>query len=93
MAKKISYQYLVSEINHGTEENPDIEQILSDKFFICSTEAAYEEMYHIAEKEAYNGKIDVEGEFDEEITEPTQLDRVEAQATYTAMVTDTLLEV
>lgn len=25
--------------------------------------------------------------------EPTQLDRVEAQATYTAMMTDTLLEV
>lgn len=29
----------------------------------------------------------------EEETEPTQLDRVEAQATYTAMMTDTLLEV
>lgn len=28
-----------------------------------------------------------------ELDEPTQLDRVEAQATYTAMMTDTLLEV
>lgn len=34
------------------------------------------------------------GEFyREEPPEPTQLDRVEAQATYTAMMTDTLLEV
>lgn len=29
----------------------------------------------------------------EESTEPTQLDRIEAQVTYTAMMTDTLLEV
>ena len=35
----------------------------------------------------------MEGEFEEESTEPSQLDRVEAQATYTAMMTDTLLEV
>lgn len=26
------------------------------------------------------------------VTEPTQLDRIEAQATYTAMMTDTLME-
>lgn len=40
-----------------------------------------------------NGEVYVERELVEEgNTAPTQLDRVEAQATYTAMMTDTLLE-
>ena len=33
------------------------------------------------------------GLIDDEVDEPTQLDMIEAQATYTAMMTDTLLEV
>ena len=45
----------------------------------------------IAKKEAYNGQYTVEDDGHEE--QPTQLDRVEAQVTYTAMMTDTLLEV
>lgn len=45
----------------------------------------------IAKQEAYNGEYTVEEmQMPEEL--PTQLDRVEAQATYTAMMTDTLLE-
>lgn len=60
----------------------------------CATQAVYDANYPIAEKEADTGTIDVSGEFDAEpMAEPTQLDRVEAQATYTAMMTDTLLEV
>lgn len=44
-----------------------------------------------AMKEAYNGEYTIEddGKFE---PAPTQLDRIEAQTTYTAMMTDTLLE-
>ena len=48
----------------------------------------------IAKKEAYNGEYTIEDDGQPEPAEaPTQLDRVEAQVTYTAMMTDTLLEV
>lgn len=42
---------------------------------------------------AYNGEYTIEDDGAEEDVAPTQLDRVEAQVTYTAMMTDTLLEV
>ena len=46
----------------------------------------------IAKAEAYNGEYTVEDDGKPEpVEEPTQLDRVEAQVTYTAMMTDTLL--
>lgn len=47
----------------------------------------------LAKQEAYNGEYTVEDDGVEETVEPTQLDRVEAQVAYTAMMTDTLLEV
>ena len=50
---------------------------------------------HLADilRVAYNGEYEIidDGQPEPE-PEPTQLDRVEAQATYTAMMTDTLLE-
>ena len=47
----------------------------------------------IAKREAYNGEYTIEDDGQPEPEpEPTQLDRVEAQVTYTAMMTDTLLE-
>ena len=92
MAKIIKYNFLSYEINHGTEENPDIEQILQNAEIVCPTQDVFDANYPIAEKEAIGEIID-EDEFDEEVVEPTQLDRVEAQVTYTAMMTDTLLEV
>ena len=46
----------------------------------------------IAKREAYNGEYEIIDDGEPE-PEPTQLDRVEAQTTYTAMMTDTLLEV
>lgn len=48
--------------------------------------------YAMAVSEAYNGEVTVE-DIPDEPQEPTQLDRVEAQVAYTAMMTDTLLEV
>jgi hypothetical protein len=48
----------------------------------------------IAKKEAYNGEYAIEDDGQPDLTqEPTQLDRIEAQIAYTAMITDTLLEV
>lgn len=44
-------------------------------------------------READNGEYTIEDDGVEEIIEPTQLDIIEAQVTYTAMMTDTLLEV
>ena len=45
----------------------------------------------IAKREAVNGEYTIEDNGVEEVA--TQLDRVEAQVAYTAMMTDTLLEV
>lgn len=91
MAKVIKYKFLSSENKRGTEDNPKIEQIILDKCIVCPTQAVYDASYPIAAKEAY-GKIRVEGEFDEQSAEPTQLDIIEAQLAYTAMMTDTLIE-
>ena len=89
--KVLKYQVLQSGINHGTEENPDIEVILlpMERF---SDEANFERSCAIAQAEAYNGEYTVE-DIEDPIVEPTQLDQIEAQVTYTAMMTDTLLEV
>lgn len=45
----------------------------------------------IAKEQSYNGEYVIE-DIQDEPHEPTQLDRIEAQTTYTAMMTDTLLE-
>ena len=87
MAKVIKYQFLAAEINHGTEEQPNIEQIFLEKSMGWSE--ANEE---IAKKEAYNGEYTIEDDGMEEVSTPSQLDIIEAQVTYTAMMTDTLLE-
>lgn len=42
---------------------------------------------------AFDGYVMIEGEWTEEIEEPSQLDIIEAQITYTAMMTGTLMEV
>ena len=53
--KNISYKFLSAEINHGTEEEPNIEQIFRDKSMTWSE--ANEE---IAKREAYNGEYTIE---------------------------------
>ena len=60
MAKIIKYKFLSAEINHGTEENPNIERILLDAEIFCPTQAVYEANLLIAKKEAYNGEYTVE---------------------------------
>ena len=88
--KKITYQY-VFDINLGTDENPDIVQRVYIRNLL-SPDDLLEANLAFAEKEAYNGEYTVE-DVPDEVKEPTQLDQIEAQVTYTALMTDTLLEV
>lgn len=83
---KIIKYHIVTEVNIGTEENPDIMQTFNDKKIMWS-----EENEEIAKREAYNSEYTIE-DIPDKPQEPAQFDRVEAQATYTAMMTDTLLE-
>ena len=76
MAKIIKYKFLCCEVNHGTEENPDIEQILLKKEIRCPNEAVLEVNLPIAQKEAYNGEYTIEDDGVEEIAEPTQEERI-----------------
>ena len=89
--KIIKYRFLSCEVNHGTTEKPKIEQIFIDKEIRCADEYL-EGNVEIAKREAYNGQYTIEDDGVEEITMPSQLDIIEAQVTYTAMMTDTLLE-
>ena len=82
--KVIKYQ-LMTEVNHGTEEQPDIHQIFSDVTMSWS-----ESNEEIAKAEAYNGEYTIEDDGKPEPA-PTQIDRIESQVTYTAMMTDTLI--
>ena len=83
--KVIKYQ-LCTEVNRGTEEQPNIEHVFS-----VVTLGWSEANEKIAKAEAYNGEYTIEDDGQPEPA-PTQLDRIEAQTTYTAMMTDTLLE-
>lgn len=86
---KIIKYNLCTKVNHGTEEEPKIEEILSPV-----TMGWNESNEEIAKREAYNGEYEIVDDGQPDPTEtPTQLDRVAAQVTYTAMMTDTLLEV
>lgn len=91
--KIIKYKFLSCRINRGTEENPEYEDVILDKEIRCD-EACLEANEEIAKREAYNGEYTIEddGQLDPAQT-PSQLDVIEAQVTYTAMMTDTLLEV
>ena len=55
MAKVIKYKFLSCEVNHGTEENPVMEQIFLDKSM--GWNEANEET---AKREAYNGEYTIE---------------------------------
>lgn len=83
--KIIKYQ-LCTEVNHGTEDEPNIEQVFSGVSIGWS-----EANEKIAKVEAYNGEYTIEDDGGLEPA-PTQIDRVEAQVMYTAMMTDTMME-
>lgn len=74
MAKVIKYKFLSCEVNHGTEEAPNIEQIILSAEIICKTQTRFDANYAIAEREAIPGTIEVSGEFDPEAD--TQEERI-----------------
>lgn len=87
--KKIKYQVLSyrTVYDEAKDENTQVETLVT-------VEMPYSESgVEAAKSEAYNGEYTVEDDGTEESTQPTQLDIIEAQVTYTAMMTDTLLEV
>lgn len=83
--KFLRYQIIVSGKPVDETEHP-IEPVLSEKRIPYSIENE-----KIAKSEAYNGEYTIEDDGKPEPA-PTQLDRLEAQTTYTAMMTDTLME-
>lgn len=83
--KIIKYQ-LCTEVNYGTEDEPDIQQVFSSVTLGWS-----EANKKIAKAEAYKGEYTIEDDGEPE-PDPTQIDRIEAQVAYTAMMTETLLE-
>lgn len=83
--KVIKYQ-LCTEVDHGTEDEPKIKQVFS-----AVTLGWSEANEKIAKAEAYNGEYTIEDDGEPEPA-PTQIDRIEAQVAYTAMMTETLLE-
>lgn len=67
MAKVIKYKFLSCEVNHGTEEEPNIEPIFYD--VIMDWNETNEE---IAKREAYNGEYTIEDDGQPEpVIEPT----------------------
>ena len=85
--KIIKYKFLSAEVNHGTEENPVMEQIFLEKS-IPWNEANEE----ITKREAYNGEYTIEDDGIEEVVKPTEIDTLDARLTYVEMMTG-LLEV
>ena len=59
--KLLKYR-LMTEVNHGTEEQPDIACAFSDVSLIC-TDENYEANLSFAKAEAYNGEVSVENIF------------------------------
>lgn len=78
MAKVIKYKFLSCEINRGTEENPDIEQILLDKAM------GWNEINEdTAKREAYKGEYTIEddGQPEPEVTQEERIAELEEAIT------------
>lgn len=77
MAKMIRYKTVIT-VNHGTESEPNMEQIILDKTIACADRIAYDANYPIAEKEAISGTIAVFGDFDREGAVPSAQEDTDA---------------
>ncbi len=85
--KIIKYD-IVNMVNYGTEENPKLEEV---RYAVQMGWNAENE--EIAKLEAHNGEYTIEDDGQPDPANiPSQLDRVEAQVNYTAMMTNTLME-
>ena len=90
--KIIKYR-LMTEVNHGTEEEPSIMQTFNDCEIQCSDDSDFESNYAIALKEAYNGEVTVE-EVPDPPHEPTQEQeqRITALEEQMALADETAIE-
>lgn len=84
--KVIKYK-TATKANRGTSEKPEYVTIMSN------VKMEWNEVNEeIAKREAWGGEYEIVDDGQPDPADiPTQLDRIEAQATYTAMLTDTLL--
>lgn len=57
--KIIKYSFLSCRINHGTEEEPNYEDVILSKEIYCTSDNLEANMA-IAKAEAYNGKYTIE---------------------------------
>lgn len=56
--KIIKYKFLSATVNHGTEEEPIIEQIILEKMIPCRTQEEYDRGLLVAKQEAIAGTLD-----------------------------------
>lgn len=73
--KLIKYRFLSSEINHGTDEAPDIEQVILNKQMTCADDAL-DDTLAVVLQEACNGEYTVEDAKPEAGEELTQEERI-----------------
>ena len=86
--KVIKYQTQQTVVIDGVEQ-PLSEEYMSSVVIPYSAENEAR-----AKAEAYNGEYEIfDNGLPDQVNTPSQLDVIEAQVTYTAMMTDTLLEV
>ena len=69
----------------------DIEQSQSDEYISTAVVPYTEESYARAKEIAIEISEPYDNEIPDPVEKPTQLDEIQAQVTYTAMMTDTLL--
>jgi hypothetical protein len=75
--KIIKYKFLSYQINHGTEEKPEYEDVIADKEIRCA-ESYLESNLEIARKESYNGEepvVEDDGQPEPEV-QPTPEERI-----------------
>lgn len=90
---KVLKYNLCSLINHGTEQEPAWEEILTPVEMVCKTQKQYEDNLPIAEKEAVPGTLDIDpnGEFEaEEPIDRSLENRVENLETETSDLSEAL---
>ena len=79
--KIIKYQ-LMTKVNHGTEDEPNIVQTFNACEIQCSDEH-FEANYAMALKEAYNGEVTVEEAAEPELTTEEQIAALKEQLSST----------
>lgn len=82
--KLIKYQ-IMTEVDHGTEETPDIQQI-----FTSASVPYSEKNLEFAKAEAYNGEVFIEDDGTPE-PEPTQAEQLRADVDYLSAMTGVML--